>query len=1150
MALTGLTKIQKIGINTATIPTLGGSENVGVVTATNFIGDGSGLTGVTGSGAGVIVRDGGSLVGTAGTINFGTNLNVSAISAGIVTVTNAASATSLTGLSDVTVTSASNGQILKHNGSVFVNTAERTYSQSSVASGSNVNLRLSDGSTDDDILITAGSNITFSSVSASGFTIAASGGGGGGGLSNVVEDSSPELGGDLNLNNRFITGSGGINVSGVVTATSFVGNITGNVTGNADTATNSTNSSHVLVTDNESTNEDNLITFVENATSSTGNVGLEMDGDLTYNPGTGNLTATKFTGSGVALTGVVTSIVAGANITLTGGPTGIVTIASSGGGGGGSGLSLANGVDNRVVTATGSTSLNGEPNLTWDGSTLGVSGNQIVGSVVVGTAVTITNGGINANLVGSAVTAYRLVVGQGGIDGTSKSMISGGAGLDMNYYAGGTAYSNHIFNLLQGGSTIERFRISQHGVFVTGIATATTFVGDLTGDVTGNATSADTVDVSGAGNADTNFYVTLADQNGAARTIKIDAGLRFNTSTNVLTAGSFVKDGGNSAQFLKADGSVDSNTYLTSGSYLENVVEDTSPQLGGDLDLNSKNITGTGEIRVVGLVTATSAVKTWTLGASGTNHYTFTGDGFTSATNDPDIYLERGKRYAFLNNSGGTHPFQIRVSSGGSAYTTGVTYHIEHQSGSNSASQGYITFNVPWDAPATLYYQCTAHSGMGGNIYIRGGNGENTNVGITRFYHPTTNGVAVFESGDAYCNIILQDSNSNTSSKPQFGVQGNAFRFQSYDGSSSTEKLRLDQYAYVTLDSGSQGNDSKPGIELKSTGYTGNITKLFQDSPNAESYLQTTERPLIIDVDSTNGTSGSRLQVNIDGDERFRITSDGQTFINTTAVTNTNDQLTVKRVASNFDEMSLTLDANTTTGSAANAFIFTKSKHSYWNGLGFQSSHGHIGAIVGKRDSTGGDSDQEIRIEIGGTHINQSEEKTWNFKNNGDLSISDGNLVVASGHGIDFSATGNSSGSMSSELLDDYEVGTWTPAYSSTGGTYAYTTQDGHYTKVGNMVTVACYIRTSSVSATTHNLVKVTGLPFAEGASLRTPGSVRCNGFQGTLDNMNYPSTWSIEAGQTFGELQRFVDGGNTDYTSSTMNNSTFVYLQATYYVS
>ena len=255
MALTGLTKVTNIGINTTTIPTLGGSRNTGVVTATNFVGDGSGLSGVTGSGAGVIVRDGGSLVGTAGTINFGTNLNVSAISAGIVTVTNAVSASALTNLSDVTVTSASNGQILKHNGSVFVNTAETTYSQSSVASGSNVNLRLTDsGGTNDDILITAGSNITFSSVTANGFTIAASGGGGGGGLSNVVEDTSPELGGNLNLNNKFITGSGGINVSGVTTSTSFVGNITGNVTGNADTATNST---HVYVTENGSTNENN-----------------------------------------------------------------------------------------------------------------------------------------------------------------------------------------------------------------------------------------------------------------------------------------------------------------------------------------------------------------------------------------------------------------------------------------------------------------------------------------------------------------------------------------------------------------------------------------------------------------------------------------------------------------------------------------------------------------------------------------------------------------------------------------------------------------------------------------------------------------------------------------------------------------------------
>ena len=64
------------------------------------------------------------------------------------------------------------------------------------------------------------------------------------------------------------------------------------------TVTDATNAAHVLVTDNENTNEDNLITFVENGTTSTGNVGLEMDGDLTYNPSTGNLTTTKVTANG------------------------------------------------------------------------------------------------------------------------------------------------------------------------------------------------------------------------------------------------------------------------------------------------------------------------------------------------------------------------------------------------------------------------------------------------------------------------------------------------------------------------------------------------------------------------------------------------------------------------------------------------------------------------------------------------------------------------------------------------------------------------------------------------------------------------------------------------------------------------------------
>ena len=57
------------------------------ITAAKFVGDGAGLTGVTASGTGIIIKDDGSLVGTAGTINFGDSLSVSAISGAAVTVT-------------------------------------------------------------------------------------------------------------------------------------------------------------------------------------------------------------------------------------------------------------------------------------------------------------------------------------------------------------------------------------------------------------------------------------------------------------------------------------------------------------------------------------------------------------------------------------------------------------------------------------------------------------------------------------------------------------------------------------------------------------------------------------------------------------------------------------------------------------------------------------------------------------------------------------------------------------------------------------------------------------------------------------------------------------------------------------------------------
>ena len=136
-------------------------------------------------------------------------------------------------------------------------------------------------------------------------------------------------------------------------------------------------------------------------------------------------------------------------------------------------------------------------------------------------------------------------------------------------------------------------------------------------------------------------------------------------------------------------------------------------------------ITG-GGINAVGVITGTSfdgAISEWVLGADGSSHYTFTGPGLTGAENDPIIYLKRGQKYRFKNASGG-HPFRIQSDpngSSGTAYNDGIT--------NNDAGDGTtLAWNVQFDTPNVLYYQCTSHGNMGGKIYI-GNSGESATIG-------------------------------------------------------------------------------------------------------------------------------------------------------------------------------------------------------------------------------------------------------------------------------------------------------------------------------------------------------------------------------------------------------------------------------------
>jgi hypothetical protein len=85
-----------------------------------------------------------------------------------------------------------------------------------------------------------------------------------------------------------------------------------------------------------------------------------------------------------------------------------------------------------------------------------------------------------------------------------------------------------------------------------------------------------------------------------------------------------------------------------------------------------------------------------------------------------------------------------------------------------------------------------------------------------------------------------------------------------------------------------------------------------------------------------------------------------------------------------------------------------------------------------------------------------------------------GTIDIAAGYGIGFGASAG--GGATSTLLDDYEEGTWTPSVAGGGGVATYTSNFGHYTKIGRQVTLQYFIafQKNTISST----VQMGGLPF------------------------------------------------------------------------
>ena len=137
----------------------------------------------------------------------------------------------------------------------------------------------------------------------------------------------------------------------------------------------------------------------------------------------------------------------------------------------------------------------------------------------------------------------------------------------------------------------------------------------------------------------------------------------------------------------------------------------------------------------------------------------------------------------------------------------------------------------------------------------------------------------------------------------------------------------------------------------------------------------------------------------------------------------------------------------------------------------------------------------------------------------GNITTSTGNFVVGtSGKGVDFSAT---SGTGTSELLDDYEEGTWTPDLEGTSSdpTYNSTT---FYTKVGNLVTLSGKIAFTAAGSGSYRL-KFSSLPFTAAAG-------RVNGTFSILDS---GTAWYAGVFRGDGVNIVFITTANVEFTNT-----------------
>ena len=322
-------------------------------------------------------------------------------------------------------------------------------------------------------------------------------------------------------------------------------------------------------------------------------------------------------------------------------------------------LSLTNDGNNRITTGTGSGGLNAEANLTFDGSTLALTGAATVSSTLAVSGVTTSNAGV--------------VVDNITIDGTEIDLSSGDLTVDV---AGDIILDADGGEILFHDATTAIGHVSMASSNIT--IKSLVSDGDIIfqGNDGGAAITALTLDMSAAGSATFNhdLFLSTADAKmgigttSPGRSLEISQSIPIIRMTDTDASAGYMEMGNGGSEFkfdLDKDDALDSSilTFKVDGSYVMKFRDGASEFADGSA--SNPSITNIGDINT-GLFF--SAADTMAFSAGGTSQFTMA-DGAISPVTDSDVDLGTSSLYyknayidAILTTGNITSPSNIIIS--------------------------------------------------------------------------------------------------------------------------------------------------------------------------------------------------------------------------------------------------------------------------------------------------------------------------------------------------------------------------------------------------------------------------------------------------------------------------------------------------------